>query len=110
LPAYTPVEPMELERLTDTPAYLTDPIVRRAASLQETMDTVTSKVYLPLAVCKNLGVAANDFVAVHQGTSNLWLRVMPDETLPDNVARICAGHPSTAMLGPLFGPLQVRLT
>jgi hypothetical protein len=30
-----------------------------------------------------------------------------DERLPDDCARIAAAHPTTAGLGPMFGPLQL---
>jgi NADH-quinone oxidoreductase subunit G len=35
------------------------------------------------------------------------LPVRLDSTLADNVVRVAAGHPSTAALGPMFGPLSV---
>ncbi|MDL2284787.1 NADH-quinone oxidoreductase subunit NuoG [Oxalobacter sp. OttesenSCG-928-P03] len=109
-PFFAPVEPMELERLTDVPLCFADAIVRRAASLQETSDGMTSRIYLPVAVCEKLGIAAHDFVTVRQGEGNVLLSAIPDETLPDNVARVYAGHASTAMLGPMFGLLHVRVT
>lgn len=107
-PVYTPVEPVELERLTDLPICFSDPIVRRAPSLQKTQADVTNRVYLPLAICEKFGIKANDFVTVRQGQGNVLLSAVPDSTLPDNVVRVYGGHVSTAMLGSLFGPLQVR--
>jgi NADH-quinone oxidoreductase subunit G len=109
-PVYTPVEPMELERLTDVPVCFSDPIVRRAASLQKTQAEMTSRVYLPLSVCERFGIKADDFVTVRQGKGNVLLSAMPDRTLPDNVVRVYGGLVSTAMLGPMFGLLQVRPT
>ena len=99
---------MELERLTNVSVCFSDPIARRAVSLQKTQADMTNRVDLPLAVCEKLGIKANDFVTVRQGQGNVLLNAMPDKTLPDNVVRVYGGHVSTAMLGPMFGPLQVR--
>ena len=107
-PMYTPVEPMALERLTDVSVCFSDPIARRATSLQKTQADMTNRVYLPLAICEKFGIKANDFVTVRQGQGNVLLNAMPDKTLPDNVVRVYGGHVSTAMLGPMFGSLEVR--
>lgn len=106
-PIYTPVESMELERLTDLPVCFSDPIARRAASLQKTQADMINRVYLPRAICEKFGIKANDFVTVRQGQGNVLLSAMPDNTLPDNVARVYGGHVSSAMLGSTFGSLQV---
>lgn len=109
-PTYTPVEPMALERLTDVSVCFSDPIARRATSLQKTQADMTNRVYLPLAICEKFGINANDFVTVRQGQGNVLLNAMPDKALPDNVVRVYGGHVSTAMLGPMFGALDVRLS
>ena len=109
-PAYTPLDAMALERLTDVHMFSSDPIVRRAESLQRVETGMANCIYLPLAVCEKLGVGANDSVTVQQGPGSMLLKVVPDRTLPDNVARIYGGQASSAMLGPMFGSLQVRST
>jgi NADH-quinone oxidoreductase subunit G len=109
LPIYTPVPSDGLERLTDIPSCFSDPIVRRAVSMQKMPHAQANRVCLSVAHCERLGVRANDWVSVHQGENHALLSVVPDERLPDNVVRIHAGHEVIAMLGPLFGTLDVRV-
>lgn len=109
-PVFTQTESLELERLTDVPIYFTDPIVRRARSLQMTQDVQRNRIYLPVSICEKLGFTDEGLVTVRQGRGNVLLHAFSDKSLPDNVVRIYAGHPSTAMLGPMFGFVQVSPT
>jgi NADH-quinone oxidoreductase subunit G len=107
-PFYTRVDPVALERLTDIPLSLSDPIVRRATALQQTPDAVADKVWLPETFCQEHNITANMRVRVRQGDNEAMLIAVPDDSLPDNVARISAGSAASAMLGPLFCTLKVE--
>jgi NADH-quinone oxidoreductase subunit G len=93
-----------LERIADVPIYATDSIVRRAPSLQATADAAAPVVGLPSALWAQLGAR----VVVRQGAANATLPAREDPTLAPNTVRIAAGHPATAVLGAMFGPLTVE--
>jgi NADH-quinone oxidoreductase subunit G len=97
----------DLERVADVPIYCTDSLVRRAPSLQLTADAAPPVAGVSLAVWSRLGLAAGDRIRVMQEGGEAVLPVRLDSTLADNVVRVAAGHPSTAALGPMFGPLSV---
>jgi NADH-quinone oxidoreductase subunit G len=55
-----------------------------------------------------LGLRAGDAVLVRQGQGEATLPVALDERVPARCVRIPAGHPDTAALGPMYGPVEVR--
>lgn len=93
-----------LERIADVPIYCTDPIVRRAPSLQLTADAAAPVVGLPSALWSQLG----DKVTLKQGTASVTLPAREEPTLAANAVRIAAGHPATAALGAMFGAVTVE--
>ena len=98
-----------LERIADVPIYATDPIVRRAPSLQATADAAAPTVGVPSALWRQLGLAAGDKVVVRQGAgASAMLPAREDSSLAPNALRIAAGHRSTATLGPMFGAVTVE--
>jgi NADH-quinone oxidoreductase subunit G len=97
-----------LERVTDVPIYFTDAIARRAEPLQRTADANAALVSLPRALAAELGVNAGDRVKVTQGSGSAILVADVDARLPVNAIRVAAGHPSTATLGAMFGPIAVQ--
>ncbi len=97
-----------LERLADVPIYATDALVRRAPALQATHDARVPMVGLPSTVWRRLGLAADAKVLVMQGEGAVVLPAFEDAALADGVVRIAAGHPSTAGLGAMFGPVIVE--
>ncbi len=98
-----------LERIADVPIYATDPIVRRAPSLQATADAAAPTVGVPSALWRQLGLAAGDKVVVRQGAgASATLPAREDSSLAPNALRIAAGHRSTATLGPMFGAVTVE--
>lgn len=104
-PVLTPAVPGGLERLTDG---FSDPIVRRAVSLMKRQEGEAGCVYLPLSLCERLGMPGGGKVRVRQGQAEAVLSAMPDKALPDGVARLSGGDAAVAMLGPLFGALEVE--
>jgi NADH-quinone oxidoreductase subunit G len=97
-----------LERVADVPIYATDPIVRRAASLQLTADANPPVAHLPAGLWQQLGLAKGDAVRVAQGEAQVVLPAVLDATLASAVVRVPAGHPDTAALGPMFGAVAVE--
>ena len=97
-----------LQRVADVPIYFSDAIVRRAPALQETADARAPKAVLSAALAEKLGVASGSNVRVTQGKSSVVLACAVDSSLPANVVRVAAAHPSTAALGAMFGTLSVE--
>ena len=94
------------------PIYDTDPLVRRAPSLQATADARrAARVGLPTALWQRLGLeAAGAHAAVHvqQGAVAVTLAADHDPSLAPTAVRVPAGHPATAALGAMFGELAVE--
>ncbi|HET9822859.1 MAG TPA: NADH-quinone oxidoreductase subunit NuoG [Burkholderiaceae bacterium] len=97
-----------LERIADVPIYATDAVVRRAPSLQATADAAAPQVGVPSALWRQLGLAAGAQVVVRQGAASATLPAREDATLAARAIRIAAGHPSTAGLGAMFGPVAIE--
>ncbi len=99
-----------LERIADVPIYATDPMVRRSAPLQATADAQAPAVGLGAQLWNELGLASGATVRVRQGDATAVLPARLDTGLARDVVRIAAGHPATAMLGAMFGPVSVEKT
>jgi NADH-quinone oxidoreductase subunit G len=97
-----------LERLTDVPIYFTDALTRRSEPLQRTADANAPLVTLSRVVAEQLGVTSGAVVTVAQGSGRVDLVAAVDARLPANVVRVAAGHPLTAVLGDMFGPIAVE--
>jgi NADH-quinone oxidoreductase subunit G len=101
-----------LERIADVPVYFSDPIVRRASSLQQTTDAAAPDVRLNAVTLARLGLTPGDSVRVVQegagGSGMCTLSVILDEGVADNVVRLAAAHVSTAALGAMIGPISLE--
>ncbi len=97
-----------LQRLADVPIYATDGLVRRAAALQSTADARPPVASLPSALWAQLVLTDGAKVRVRQGDASAVLPARLDATLAANVVRVPAGHPDTATLGAMFGPIAVE--
>jgi NADH-quinone oxidoreductase subunit G len=97
-----------LERMADVPIYFADPLVRRAASLQETYDARAPRAVASGAVLAKLGLAAGERVRVKQNGGEAVLELARDDTLAENVVRVAAAHPMTAELGAMFGEVTLE--
>lgn len=97
-----------LERVAEVPIYQTDAVVRRSPSLQMTQDAALPVARMSSRLIDTLGLQENGRVSVRQTASALTLRVQRDDLLPDNCIRIPSGHPLTAGLGPMFGPITAE--
>jgi NADH-quinone oxidoreductase subunit G len=96
------------ERIADVPIYATDSLVRRATSLQLTADARPPEASLPAALWSQLGLVDGDRVRVLQGAALAVLPARLDAHLAANAVRVPAGHPETATLGAMFGPLTIE--
>ena len=110
--APTPRGNQVLERLADVPIYFTDPLVRRADSLQQTRDARPPRARVNARTLAALGFAAGARVRVEQTAAGVsghaTLELELDDTLADQVLRIAAAHPTTAGLASLAGPITVN--
>jgi len=97
-----------LERVTDVPIYFADAIARRSEPLMRTADAQAPQAYLPSGLAEKLGVTSGDTVRVTQGSGSATLVAAIDARLPANAVRVAAAHPSTAMLGAMFGAIGVE--
>ena len=102
------LEPSSFERIADVPIYATDALVRRATSLQLTVDARAPVVSLPQALWHQLGLTAGDTVRVSQGAAHAVLPARLDATLAAAAVRVPAGHSDTATLGAMFGAITVE--
>jgi NADH-quinone oxidoreductase subunit G len=100
-----------LERLSEVPIYFSDPIVRRAASLQATRDARAPRARLNARTLAQAGLqgAASIRVAQSHGawSGSVDLPVELDEGVADGVVRIAAAHALTAVLPAPAGALSI---
>ncbi len=97
-----------LQRIGEVPIYQTDPIVRRAESLQRTHDAAALAAWMPSALLDRLDVRAGDTVKVKQGDGEVLLPAARDDKLPANCVRVASAHPLTVALGAMFGEITVE--
>ena len=97
-----------LERIADVPIYSADSLVRRAASLQATVDAHAPIVGLPAALWSQLALSEGAKVRVSQDSAQAVLPARLDATLAANAVRVSAGHADTAALGAMFGAISVE--
>jgi NADH-quinone oxidoreductase subunit G len=97
-----------LERIADVLIYMTDPLVRRAPSLQLTADARPPRVGVPRALWRELGLSDGARVRVSQGEASALMAAYEDASLAPNAVRVPAGHEHTATLGAMFGPIRIE--
>ncbi len=97
-----------LHRSSDVPMYSSDAIVRRAGSLQKTVDAQTMCVRLNSAEADRLGVAAATTVTVKQGDNSASLALVIDETIPDASAWIPLAVEGNDVLGSAFEAVNIE--
>jgi NADH-quinone oxidoreductase subunit G len=97
-----------IERVADVPIYFADALVRRAPSLQRTVDAKAPRARMHRSLFETLGLAAGGQVKVTQGQGEAVLTAMVDAAVPPGVVRIAAAHASTCGLAGLSGPVSVE--
>ena len=98
----------DLERIADVPIYASDPLVRRAPSLQKTRDGQAPTARMHPGTLARLGIGESGEVRVRQGGGEAVLKVAADAGVPDGCVRIAAAHPATSGLGSMFGAVVVE--
>ena len=98
----------ELHRSSDVPMYATDAIVRRAASLQKTVDAQSMCVRLNTAEADRLGVSAASTVTVKQGDNSATLMLVIDDSIPDASAWIPLAVEGNEVLGSAFDVVSIE--
>jgi NADH-quinone oxidoreductase subunit G len=97
-----------IQRIGEVPIYQTDPIVRRAESLQLTHDATVPVAWMSGLLLEKLGVNIGDKVELKQGDGEACLQAACDDNLPSNCVRLVSAHPLTAALGDMFGEITVK--
>jgi NADH-quinone oxidoreductase subunit G len=97
-----------IQRIADVPIYFADPLVRRSPPLQKSRDARPPRAWMNAALLQKLGLAPGQQARIRQGEGEAKLEVALDDRLPDGCIRVAAGHPSTAVLGAMFGALGVE--
>jgi NADH-quinone oxidoreductase subunit G len=105
-----PSEPApDLERIGEVPIYHADAIVRRAPALQRTHDARAPSASMNSATLARLGLRVGAGVRIGQGAGAVDLPAALDDGLPTGCVRVASGHPATAALGPMFGPISAAV-
>ena len=98
-----------IERVGEVPIYAADALVRRASSLQKTVDAKNAKrAWLATDVAANLGVANGMEVRVTQDGNSVTLTAAIDAGLAAGCVRVAASLPETAALGAMFGTINIE--
>lgn len=97
-----------VQRIAEVPIYQADALVRRADSLQRTMDGAAPEVSMNGALLAQLQLENGGMAVVRQGAGSAVMRARLDDKLPPGCARVPAAHPLTAGLGAMFGEIVVE--
>ena len=88
-----------LQRISDVPIYFSDPLVRRAPSLQKTRDNPLPHVRMNPREAQKQGVGAATRVRVVAGEAAVTLDLVPDSRIAEGCVWVTGGHSETAALG-----------
>ena len=97
-----------LHRASDVPMYAGDAIVRRASSLQKTVDAQSLCVRLNSAEAERLGVSSASTVTVKQGDGSAVLELVIDESIPDASAWIPMAVEGNDVLGSVSSAVSIE--
>lgn len=97
-----------LQRGGDTPLYAADPLVRRAAALQQTKDAGEAVIRLHPKEAERQGLGSTENALIKQNGYQATLPVALDESIPEGCVWISTGLQKTAMLGQPFGEVTVE--
>lgn len=97
-----------LQRIGDVPIYALDPLVRHAASLQQTHDAIPAGIYLNSDEAGRLDLSPGEVAVAVQDGNRAQLPVFIDPNVPDGCVRIPAALAGTEMLGAQFGEVTLE--
>ena len=84
-----------------------DALVRHAPALQRTEDVADDSVRINRKTARRLGLDELERVRVTGQSAELLLPLKIDDAVADDCALIHGGHPGSAGLGPLSGPVSL---
>ncbi len=97
-----------MHRSSDVPMYAADAVVRRAASLQKTVDAQTMCVRLNSAEAERLGVSTATTVTVKQEDNSIALTLVIDDSIPDDSAWIPSALEGNDLLDTAFAVVTIE--
>ena len=97
-----------LQRVGYVPIHFADGIARRAEALQKTALSSVPCAFMNAALMKKLGIGEGEPVLLRQNGGEARINAALDNGLADNCVRVASGHPLTASLGAMFGPISVE--
>ena len=100
--------PGGLQRVAEVPIYSADTLARRAAGLQKTNDALPPSARICAATLQALSLNDGVSVRVRQGSGEVVLTAKADPMVPAGCVRVAAAHVSTAVLGEMFGAINVE--
>jgi NADH-quinone oxidoreductase subunit G len=100
--------PKGYTRVAETPMYSVDPLVRRAAPLQQTRDADAAYVQLSPEDAKRLKLEEGDKVAVRHNGTRVTLPVKLEDGIAAGEVWVPMGLAATIALGPASGAVEVE--
>ena len=88
----------QFERISTTPIYRKDAVLRRSAALASQALSRAPAVMLNAAEAERLGAANGDTIRIDDGRGKATLPLLIDNAVPDGAAWIESSHPATAPL------------
>jgi NADH-quinone oxidoreductase subunit G len=107
-PAVEITSTTDLHRASDVPMYAGDAVVRRAASLQKTVDAQSLCVRMNTAEAGRLGVSTAATVTVKQGDSSAVLDLVIDDSIPDASVWMPMAVEGNDLLGAAFTEVAIE--
>lgn len=99
-----------LQRIGEVPQNESDPIVRRAASLQKTKYNIRPMARMRAEQMAALGLVEDDIVLAKQDKGSAVLKVKLDNHVAMGCVRVAASHELTTSLGDLMGEITLEKT
>lgn len=99
-----------LQRIGEVPQNESDPIVRRAASLQKTKYNIRPMARMRAEQMAALGLVEGDIVLAKQDKGSAVLKVKLDNHVAMGCVRVAASHELTTSLGDLMGDITLEKT
>ena len=97
-----------LQRITETPMNMIDPLTRRATSLQNTRDVSDGSIHINTSLANKSKLSEVDMALVYQAEKEIQMTVEIDDRVPDNCVLIQSSHPSQIELGGAFGSIKIK--
>jgi len=95
-------------RIGRVPLYATDPLVRRARSLQDTEDGRFRGVAINRRLAEALGIRNGETAVVQQNGTRMHFPVIVNDRVPDGCAALASGIVETAGLAPALGSMIIE--